>query len=153
MLLSTSTGDGGGDRPFTGEGTGANQLPFILIPIGLAPPQDTVLLSEPEAHLHPKAQSDLAKLLLRIWKKENRQLLIETHSEHVLHAFLHAVASGEIDRSQLAIYYFQNEQGLARVERVQVDEQGRVKGGLPGFFDQSLAEFAEHLDALAKPRP
>jgi energy-coupling factor transporter ATP-binding protein EcfA2 len=138
------------ETPFTNEGTGANQLPFILVPIGLAPPTDTIMVCEPEAHLHPKAQSKLAALLLKIHNKEDRQFIIETHSEHVLHAFLRAVAGREIKKEQLAIYYFENEAGTAKVSRLEIDDKGRVAGGLPGFFEHSLAELSEYLDALSK---
>ena len=58
------------DRLFVNEGSGANQLPFILIPVGLTPPHETIMLSEPEAHLHPKAQSELTALLLKIVEKK-----------------------------------------------------------------------------------
>lgn len=138
------------DTLFTSEGTGANQLPFILVPIGLTPANETIFLCEPEAHLHPKAQSGLVSLLLKIAKKENRQFFIETHSEHILHAFLHAIAKGELEKSQLAIYYFENVNGTAEVRQLEITPQGQVKGGLPGFFEHSLTELAEYLDALKK---
>ncbi len=138
------------DSLFLNEGTGANQLPFILIPIGLAPEHETILLSEPEAHLHPYAQSELMKLLLKVQKDRKLQYFVETHSEHILHALLHAVAKGELAKSDLAIYFFENAQGEAKVRRLEVNEQGQVEGGLPGFFDQALSELTEYLDALKK---
>ncbi|MHB8653120.1 MAG: AAA family ATPase [Terriglobia bacterium] len=133
---------------FLNEGMGANQLPFILVPIALAKPGETILLSEPEAHLHPKKQSELTGLLLTIARKRNLQFFIETHSEHVLHKLLHAVAKGDLAKDELALYYFENDNGAARVRRLEVDEKGGVKGGLPGFFDQSLSELSDYLDAL-----
>jgi hypothetical protein len=135
---------------FANEGTGANQLPFILVPIALAKPGDTILLSEPEAHLHPKMQSQLSIALLKTERALDLQFFIETHSEHVLHGLLHAVGAGELQPEELAIYYFQNVDGTARVERLEVNQYGQVKGGLPGFFDQSLTELSDYLDALRK---
>ena len=140
------------DTLFANEGTGANQLPFILVPIALTPPNETILLSEPEAHLHPKAQSDLVCVLLKGAKKQNLQLIIETHSEHVLHKLLHSVAKGDLRREELAIYYFDNEKGVSKVRRLEIDDKGGVEGGLPGFFDQSLDELSEYLDALKEPK-
>ncbi len=139
------------DRLFVNEGSGANQLPFILIPISLTPSHETILLSEPEAHLHPKAQSGLTSLLLKVAKKENIQFFIETHSEHVLHKLLHSIGKGELTKEELALYYFVNEDGRAKVTRLGINDLGQVDGGLPGFFEQSLTELTEYLDALRKP--
>jgi energy-coupling factor transporter ATP-binding protein EcfA2 len=136
---------------FVNEGTGASQIPFILVPVLLTPPNETVLLSEPEVHLHPKGQCELTRMLLTVAKKENIQFFIETHSEHVLHVVLNAIAKHEWEPSQVAIYSFENVNGTAKATRLEVDEQGGVKDGLPGFFDQSLDELTEYLDALKKP--
>lgn len=133
---------------FSNQGTGTSQLPFILVPIGLMPPGETILLSEPEVHLHPKLQVQLTGLLVQLMKSEQRQFFIETHSEHVLHALLNAVATGAIAQSDLAIYYFENKEGRAVCTRLNIDERGGVEGGLPGFFDQSLDELSEYLAAL-----
>ena len=83
-------------------------------------------------------------------KKENIQFFIETHSEHVLHVILNAVAKGEWAKEDVALHYFENVKGTARVKRLGINEHGQVDGGLPGFFDQSLAELTEYLGALGK---
>lgn len=150
-IWATQQGREGSEALFANEGTGAGQLPFILIAIALTGANETIMLSEPEAHLHPKKQSQLMAMLLGVAEKEHIQFIIETHSEHVLHKLLHSVAKGELAEEDLAIYYFEPEQGAAKVRRLEVDNHGGVKGGLPGFFDQSLAELGEYLDALKKP--
>lgn len=137
---------------YSNEGTGANQFPFILVPVLLAPANHTVLLCEPEAHLHPRGQSELVTLLLEIAKRQQLQFFFETHSEHVLHRLLHAVATGELAHDDLAIYYFENKQGRAEARKLNIDEKGGVEGGLPGFFDQSLDELTEYLEALKQPK-
>ncbi|PYV20047.1 MAG: hypothetical protein DMG27_23985, partial [Acidobacteria bacterium] len=120
---------------FANEGSGANQLPFILLPIALAPTNETILLSEPEVHLHPKAQSELTALLLRAAEKQNLQLFIETHSEHVLHELLHAVAKGELARDDLAIYYFANhpKREWRRLTAWRLTNEGESKGACRAF--------------------
>lgn len=143
---------GNGERRLlANEGTGTNQLPFIMVPVLLCPPDETILLSEPEAHLHPKAQCDLTRMLLKLAKQENIQFFLETHSEHVLHVILNAIGKGEWAPEDVAIYSFENANGAARVKRLEVDEQGGVRGGIPGFFDQSLDELTEYLETVKKP--
>ena len=150
-IWAKHTGSSRSETLFANEGTGANQVPFLLVPVLLTPPNETVLVSEPEAHLHPKAQSELTRLLLTIAKKENIQFFIETHSEHVLHTILNAVAIGEWSDDEVALHFFQNEDGTAKVSRREINRFGQVDGGLPGFFEQSLTELTEYLDGLRKP--
>jgi predicted ATPase len=148
-----ATGENGGHRQrlFANEGTGAQQLPFILIPVALTPGNETVLLSEPEAHLHPKGQCELTRMLLTVAKKENIQFFFETHSEHVLHTILNAVARGEWSPADVALYYFaEPKNGIAEVGRREINQFGQVDGGLPDFFEQSLAELTDYLKALSK---
>ena len=154
VTIWAESSDGGRGRTlFANEGTGANQLPFILVPIALAKPGESILLSEPEAHLHPGAQSYLTAMLLEVSRRAELQFFIETHSEHVLHRLLHAVAKGELARNDLTIYYFpEPKDGKADPRPLKIDEKGGVEGGLPGFFDQSLDELTEYLEALKQPK-
>jgi predicted ATPase len=149
-LLGVSPRSRRSDSLFTNEGTGANQLPFILVPIGITTPGETILPTEPEAHLHPKMQSRLTSLLLTLSIKEIRQFFIETHSEHVLHSVLHAVAKGELATKDLAIYYFQKTDGPAKCQLLEVSNKGQIPGGLPEFFEHSLFELSELLEAQKK---
>jgi energy-coupling factor transporter ATP-binding protein EcfA2 len=149
-LMSVPVESTGADSLFTNEGTGANQLPFILVPIGITPPGETILLTEPEAHLHPKLQSKVASLLLNLARTEKRQFVIETHSEHVLHTVLQAVAKGELSTNDLAIYYFQKSNEIAKCRQLEVSDKGQIPGGLPEFYEHSLFEFSEFLEAQKK---
>ena len=147
----TSMEAGGGETLLTNEGTGANQLPFIFVPVLLTPPNETILLSEPEAHLHPKGQCELTRMLLTVAKKENIQFFFETHSEHVLHTILNAVARGEWSPADVALYYFaEPKNGIAEVGKREINQFGQVDGGLPDFFEQSLAELTDYLKAFSK---
>jgi len=137
-----------GTTSFVNEGLGLHQLLFMLIPIALAQPFETMCIDDPGAHLHPKAQSDLVSLLLRIYKKEHNQYIIATHSEHILFSFLTALAAKEITKEELALYYFENKNGTAEIERIEIDEYGRVSGGLPGFFEHNIDKMLDYLTSL-----
>jgi predicted ATPase len=89
-------------------------------------------------------------MLLKVAKEENIQFFIETHSEHVLHTILNAVAKGEWSRDEVALHYFLNESGTAKVRRREINQFGQVDGGLPDFFEQSLAELSEYLKAVSR---
>ncbi len=62
--------------------------------------------------------------------------------------FLNALARKEISLDDIAIYYFKNEKGAAEITKLDIDEYGRVSGGLPGFFEQNIRNVIEYLDAL-----
>lgn len=137
-----------GETSFINEGLGIHQLLFIFLPIAIGQYSHTFLIEEPEAHLHPKAQSDISSIFLKIYKKENKQFLIATHSEHILFGFLNAIAKKEISLDEIAIYHFKNEKGVAEISKLNIDEYGRVLGGLPGFFEQNIRNVIDFLDAL-----
>lgn len=130
------------------EGLGVNQLAHVLIPIAMAEDDGTVFVEEPEIHLHPKQQAALAKALARIATKEKRQLVLTTHSEHVLFPILNLVARGEVRPQDLAVYEFQKDGRSCKVVRRQVNSKGQIEGGLKDFFEEDLAELQEFLKAM-----
>lgn len=140
---------GHGRSLLSNEGSGANQLPYILIPLFLTPIDGTFLIYEPEAHLHPKGQAELMRLILKSYLQERKQFLMETHSDHVLHSFLYAIKKKQIPLQDVAIYYFGEPSDRKVIFRsLEITEQGQVKGGLPGFFDQTLREAQELMEPV-----
>ena len=91
------------------EGFGSNALIPLFMQLAHASNGATVLIEEPEIHLHPRAQAELASLLADVAKDENKQLIMTTHSEHIVGRLLTLVAEKKLSPAELAIYAFQKD--------------------------------------------
>jgi predicted ATPase len=100
-------------------------------------------LEEPELHLHPAMQTDMARLLVE-FVHEGVGIICTTQSEHLLLSLLTLVLEGSLAPSDLAVYYI--EAGVA--EPLAVDEKGRISGGLRGFFEANENQLRRHIDLL-----
>ena len=131
------------------EGFGTNALVQVLLQLITAKKGATVLIEEPEIHLHPKAQADLAEVLAEIAKDEDKQIIMTTHSEHLLSRLLTLVAEKRLSPEELAIYSFEkDDKGECSATEIEVTELGQVTGGLTGFFDANLEEMDRYIKAL-----
>lgn len=75
------------------EGTGLNQVVLLLATLIESPKNSVIGIEEPEIHLHPSAQSKLAKILLSMAMDNSKQIIFTTHSEHMVYPFLASIAS------------------------------------------------------------
>ena len=121
-----------GGIPVIGDGFGTNQLVQLLLTLAIVPSGSVLIIEEPEIHLHPKAQENLCDVLIRIGKAYDRQLILSTHSEHVLYRFVEAVRNKTLTRDELAIYYFE-EKGKEPYRVVQ-DKYGDIYDWGKNFF-------------------
>ena len=138
-----------GDFSLVAEGFGTNTLVQLLFEMVRAVPGATVLIEEPEVHLHPKAQADLASVLVEEAKADNKQVIMTTHSEHVAGRLLTLVAEGKLSPEEVAIYSFEkDEDGVCSAQEIEVTEHGQVVGGLKSFFETDLDEMRRFVDAL-----
>ena len=131
------------------EGFGANALILLLHQLLTADKGATVLIEEPEIHLHPKAQAELAEVLADTAKAEDKQIIMTTHSEYVAGRLLTLVAEKRLGPDELAIYSFEkDEKGECFASEIEVLPDGRVRGGLKGFFENEIEEVNRYMRAL-----
>ena len=138
-----------GDFSLLAEGFGTNALVNLLFELVRTAPGATVLIEEPEIHLHPKAQADLASVLVEEAKSGGKQIIMTTHSEHVAGRLLTMVAEGKLSTDELAIYSFEkDETGVCSASEIEVTDRGQVNGGLKSFFETDLDEMRRYVEAL-----
>ena len=138
-----------GDISLLAEGFGTNALVQLLFVMVRTVRGATVLIEEPEIHLHPKAQADLASVLVDEAKLSDKQIVMTTHSEHVAGRLLTLVAEGTLSADELAIYSFEKDKkGVCSASKIEVTDRGQVNRGLKGFFETDMAEMRRYVAAL-----
>ena len=137
---------------FTDVGFGISQVLPVLTLCYYAPEGSILILEQPEAHLHPKAQSELADVLIDVVKNRNIQIILESHSEHLLLRLMRRIAEEEISVDQTAFHFCQIEDGNSRAERLKVDEYGNISNWPQNFFGDDMGDLAEKTKAEMKRR-
>lgn len=97
-----------------------------------------VILENPEAHLHPQGQTAMGRLLA-LAAAVGVQVLVETHSDHLMDGIRLAVKSGLIEADDVAFHYLaKNKDGLTEVKSPKLHSDGKLDFWPDGFFDQTL---------------
>lgn len=134
----------------TNVGFGITYTLPILVAVLASPPGTLILIENPEAHLHPKGQAKMGELLA-LAASCGVQVVIETHSDHVLNGIRLAVHGGKLDPKDVQLHYFERKEkdGQAYTEVVSphIDRKGRIDQWPEGFFD----EWDKSLEALLGP--
>lgn len=122
-------------------------LPIVASCLG-AGPGDIILIENPESHLHPAGQSAMGRFLART-AAAGAQVILETHSDHVLNGVRRAVKEGLIDPEQVALHFFtarSEDTSLAQVLSPLIDQSGTIDAWPEGFFDQFDKDTAALID-------
>ena len=120
-------------------GYGVSQSLPILVDLMSASKQ-TFLLQQPEVHLHPRGQAELASLFVQSWKAQKNRFLIETHSDHVVDRVRIAVRLGELKAEDVSILYFEPKRNSVQIHNLSLDKQGNLQDAPPGYRDFFLRE-------------
>lgn len=104
-----------------------------------------LLLENPEAHLHPRGQAALGRLLAMCCA-DGVQIIVETHSDHLLNGIRVAVKQKVINAESVALHYFTRDirKGESHIESPRILPDGQLDRWPDGFFDQ----WDKSLDAL-----
>lgn len=142
----------------TDVGFGVSQVLPALVQAFYCPVGSTVWMEQPEIHLHPKAQSVLADAFISaIQSYENSkpretQLIIETHSEHLLNRLQRRVAEGVIKKEDVAVYFVNSRKGMAQLEALELDENGEILNWPENFFGDEMEDITARTLAAIKRR-
>lgn len=124
-------------------GIGVSQVLPVLTLAYFAAAGSTVLLEEPEIHLHPSAQSVLAELFVDISRSRDVQFIVETHSEHLFRRLQTMVARGKAKTEDCRLYFVERNESDARLRRLDLDIYGRVQNWPDEFFGDAMGETRE----------
>jgi predicted ATPase len=137
----------GATDPFKSENVafGLNYALPIITALLSAKESALLLIENPEAHLHPRGQSKLAELIA-LAAQSGIQVIIETHSDHIINGILVACKKHEseevktgIDKNNVEVFYFKekDEKHASVFDSIRILEGGKINKQPEGFFDQT----------------
>jgi predicted ATPase len=118
-------------------GFGVSQVLPVVALAYFVPEGSTVIIEQPEIHLHPLAQTALADLFVEVSRQRRVQFLVETHSEHLFRRLQFLIADEQISLDECRLYFV--EKG-ASLQRLEADEYGRIKNWPEKFFGDAIGE-------------
>lgn len=130
-------------------GFGVSQaLPILVEGIHMSQ-QQTLLLEQPEIHLHPKMQMRIADFLLSL-SVQNKSIIVETHSDHFINRIIRRYMEDEKIRDKICIYFIDKDMsvgsGHSIITKVKIDEIDGAICDNENFFYQFASETEKIID-------
>lgn len=136
VTLGLRTSDDTGFHRPIHVGFGLTQVLPIVVAALSAEIGDILLIENPEVHLHPAGQALMGQFLADV-AGAGVQVVVETHSDHVLNGVRRAVRAARLTPEQVAIHFFMRRSAeTAQVISPQLDSDGNIDTWPEGFFDQ-----------------
>jgi hypothetical protein len=128
-------------------GIGVSQTLPVLVALHAAQPGQLVYVEQPETHLHPRAQFDLAQVLASAAKRDVR-VVMETHSSILLLGVQTLVAEGRLDPALVKLHWFERDKhGRTAVRSGELDQAGAFGDWPEDFSDVELKAQSRFIDA------
>ena len=126
----------------TDVGFGISQVLPALVLLYYVPEGSIILMEQPEIHLHPSVQSGLADVILTAAKTRNLQVLVESHSEHLLRRLQRRVAEEGCKDGFVKLYFCRSGGLSASLEDLDLNMFGEIQNWPEGFFGNDFEEIA-----------
>jgi len=141
--ISVQVKKGGIDTSLSDVGFGISQfLPIIVADLQL-PKSSTLFIAQPEIHLHPSVQSSFGDYLIKQMKTDDKNYVIETHSEYFLNKIRLAVVKGEIKEDDVKIYFVDNHSDSNAIHKITFTKQGQILNAPDNFFKTYMMDVME----------
>jgi len=127
----------------TDVGFGVSQILPVLVLCYYVPEGSTILLEQPEIHLHPSVQSGLADVFIDAIKNRSIQIVVESHSEHLLRRLQRRIAEEEIKTADISLYFCEaaTERGSV-LTQLDLDLFGNITNWPKDFFGDEFGDMA-----------
>lgn len=126
------------------DGFGVNQVIYLLAKM-YRPEVHTVLIEEPEVHLHPTVVRRFVRALCTFAREEDKQILLTTHSEQFLSSLLTAVSEGAAGPSDIGCFLTLKEKRATTFNPQKINETGQIEGGLSSFIEAEIEDLKKFL--------
>ena len=128
----------------TDVGFGVSQILPVLVICYYVPEGSTILLEQPEIHLHPSVQMGLADVFIDVAKNRNVQIILESHSEHLLNRLQRRLAEQKINSNDIAMYFCDS---FSQLNNLNIDLYGNILNWPVDFFGNQFGEVAARQKA------
>ena len=136
----------------TDVGFGVSQILPVLVLCFYVPEGSTILLEQPEIHLHPAVQSGLADVLIDAWKNRKVQIVLESHSEHLLRRLQRRIADETVSKDDVGLFFCSADAGGSSITKLELDMFGNITNWPKDFFGDEFGEIAAMTQEAQKRR-
>ncbi len=133
---------GGPSVPLSDVGTGVSQVLPVITLLQYVPSRSTVVLEQPEIHLHPLAQAELADVIIQATTHRGVQVILESHSEHLLLRLQRRIAEAELLSERVKLYFAEAKNGVSTLIPLDVDPVGNIRNWPDRFMGDAFNEVA-----------
>jgi predicted ATPase len=137
------TRKGASEVLLTDVGFGVSQVLPVVTLLQYVPEGSTVILEQPEIHLHPLAQAGLADVIIQAAIHRSVQVILESHSEHILLRLQRRMAEEKIEADDVKLYFCDAPSGVSKLTPLSVDLYGNITNWPDRFMGDAFSETAE----------